>query len=74
MAIRYRFNILERLKKAGYNTNYIRLENLFSQSTLQKFRHGVMVSLDNINTLCFLLECQPGDILEYVPGDDTDKA
>lgn len=26
-----------------------------------------------LNKICQRLECQPGDILEYVPGDDDDE-
>lgn len=70
MALRYKFNILERLKSVGYNTNRLRREKLLSESTLQKFRNGQIVSTDNINNLCGLLGCQPGDILEYVPDDE----
>ena len=69
MSLIYKFEILEELKKAGFNTNTIRKEKLFSESTLQKFRHKEMVSYENINTLCKLLKCQPGDIIEYIPDD-----
>ena len=65
MAITYRFDVLQALKNAGFNTNRIRKEKLFSESTLQKFRTGEMVHTSNIDTLCRLLHCQPGDILEY---------
>lgn len=71
MPMKYKFNILAALKEKGYTSNKIRNEKLMSESTLQKFRTGEMVSTDNITRLCRLLDCQPGDILEYVPdGDD----
>lgn len=65
MAIKYKFDVLQALKSAGFNTNRIRKEKLFSESTLQKFRSGEMVHTTNIDTICRLLNCQPGDILEY---------
>lgn len=65
MALMYKFDILQALKSAGFNTNRIRKEKLFSESTLQKFRSGEMVHTSNIDTICRLLNCQPGDILEY---------
>ena len=40
MPLRYKINILNALKEKGYNTNRIRTEGLFSQSTLQKLREG----------------------------------
>lgn len=65
MALKYKFDVLQALKNAGFNTNRIRKEKLFSESTLQKFRSGEMVHTSNIDTICRLLNCQPGDILEY---------
>ena len=68
MPMRYKIDILKALKDKGYNTNLIRTQSLFSQSTLQKFRNQQGVSWENLETLCKLLECQPGDLIEYVEG------
>lgn len=65
MPLRYKIDVLNALKEKGYNTNKIRTEGLLSQSTLQKFRQRQGVSWENLETLCRLLECQPGDLLEY---------
>lgn len=65
MALKYKFDVLQALKNAGFNTNRIRKEKLLSESTLQKFRSGEMVHTSSIDTICRLLNCQPGDILEY---------
>ncbi|MDE6745863.1 MAG: helix-turn-helix domain-containing protein [Oscillospiraceae bacterium] len=70
MPMKYKFNILAALKEKGYTTNKIRIEKIMSESTMQKFRTGEMVSTDNIARLCKLLDCQPGDILEYVPDEN----
>lgn len=37
------------------------------QATLQQLRHGELASWKTIDTVCRLLDCQPGDLLEYVP-------
>lgn len=65
MPMRYKIDVLAALKEKGYNTNKIRMEGLLSQSTLQKFRQQQGVSWENLETLCRLLKCQPGDLLEY---------
>lgn len=65
MPIKYKINVLNELKKSGYTTYKIKQEKLFSESTVQKFRTGESVSWKNIDTLCKLLNCQPGDIIEY---------
>lgn len=72
MPIRYKYNVLAALKEAGYNTTKLRREKILAESTIQKIRSGEMVSYPNIETLCRLLQCQPGDIMEYVddePGE-----
>ena len=72
MPIRYKINILEALKEAGYNTNKIRKERIMGQATLQQLRNGELVSWKNIETICNLLNCQPGDIMEYIPDPPAD--
>ena len=71
--LRYKVDILALLKERGYNTNRIRTEGLLSQSTLQKFRKGQGVSWENLETLCYLLDCQPGDLIEYVREDNVQE-
>lgn len=69
MPIVYKMNVLDALKKAGYNTNKIRKEKIMGESMLQKLRQGQMVSWATLETLCELLNCQPADIIEYFPKD-----
>lgn len=72
MPIRYKFDILTALKEKGYNTNRIRKERLFGESTLQAFRRSELVSWMNIERLCKFLDCQPGDILEYAEDQQAE--
>ena len=65
MPIRYKVNILSSLKDAGYNTSVLRREKLIGEATIQKLRKNELVSWATITTICKLLNCQPGDILEY---------
>ena len=67
MPIVYKIDILEALKSKGYNTNKLRKEKLLSESVIQGLRENRYITLPNISTICSLLECQPGDLLEYVP-------
>ena len=66
MAIRYKVDILAELKKKGYSSTRIREEKLIGQSYLQQLRRGELVSWKTLHTICSLLECQPGDLIEYV--------
>ena len=65
--LKYKANIMSELEKAGYNSTRIRRESIFSQSTLTKFRNNIVCGASELNKLCALLSCQPGDILEYIP-------
>ena len=65
-----KINILESLKKAGYNTYRIKVESLFGAKTVQDFRNGVVPGIKTINTLCRLLNCQPSDIIGYKPDEE----
>lgn len=73
MSLRFRIDILPALKSKGFNTNKLRQEKLLSESTIQKLRTGTGVSWGNIETLCRLLECQPGDILEFLPDSEEEN-
>lgn len=66
MAIQYKIDVLAELKKAGYTSTRIREEKLIGQSYLQQLRKGEIVSWKTIDTICELLDCQVGDLVEYV--------
>ncbi len=66
MPIVYKKDVLAALKEKGYNTNRIRKDKIMGESMLQKLRSGQLVSWATLETICALLECQPGDLLEYV--------
>ena len=67
MPLLYKLDVLSALKEVGYTTYQIRKNKLLSESTVQKSREGKPISWENIETLCKLLNCQPNDIIEYIP-------
>lgn len=69
MALKFKFDVLAALKERGYTTYRIRKDKLLSESTVQKLRRGDPLSWENIETLCRMLSCQPGDLMEYVPEE-----
>ena len=70
MPIQYKMDILVALKDAGYNTNRLRKEKLLSEGVIQSLRESKYISLQNISKICELLNCQPGDLIEYVKEPD----
>lgn len=59
------------LKEKGITSYRIRKENIISQAALTKMKNGEgNIDTRTLERLCAVLECQPGDIMEYIEGDD----
>lgn len=67
----YKINVLQELNAAGYNSSRLRKEKLLGEASIQKLRNNEMVGIHYLETLCALLDKQPGDIIQYVP--DTEQ-
>ena len=64
--IKYKIDIMEALKTKGYTSYKLRKEKIFGEATMTKFRRKEYINFDNLDLLCKLLECQPGDIIEHI--------
>lgn len=69
----YKTNILQQLKDAGYNTTRLRREKLLNESAIQYLRENKIVGIKPLECICSLLNCQPGDILEYIPDNQESE-
>lgn len=65
------------MKEKGLTTYKIRKDNIISQRALSSIIHDQSITMETVNKLCAALDCQPGDILEYIkdppeetPGED----
>ena len=68
--LRYKVNILEKLKEAGYSSYRLRQEKVLSEGTLQKMRSGnIAITLESLGVVCDILHCQPGDLVEWVENE-----
>lgn len=63
----YKKDLFDRLREAGYPVQQIRYQHLIAQVTLTRIRRNEYISTKTLDTLCRLLNCQPGDIIEYIP-------
>ena len=65
-------SIIRCLKEKGYTTYKIRQEKLIGQGTLTAIKNGTG-GLDSktIARLCEVLQCQPGDLMEYISESPT---
>lgn len=59
--------LLNLMDAQGLTTYKIRKEKIISESTLQKIRENKAITTDSIASLCKALNCQPGDLMEYIP-------
>ena len=66
----YKIDVVQALSDKGYNSYRIKKDNLMSQGTLKKLKNKENVTLETINTICCLLRCDIGDIIEIVPTNE----
>ena len=62
--------LFTKLKEHGYTTYKIRQEKLIGQATLTAIKNGTGgLDAKTIARLCEVLDCQPGDLMEYVKAE-----
>lgn len=71
--IKYKKNLLQALKVAGYSGYRLSHDRLIPYAVQTRLRAGHAVSLSTLDTVCTLLRCQPGELIEWV-DDDTEQA
>lgn len=59
--------IMQMLTEHGYSSYRLRKERLLPEGTLSRIRNGEPINTTTLDTICRLCNCQPGDILSYVP-------
>lgn len=67
--LRYKIDVMQALKDKGYTTTRLREEKILGQMAMQKIRHGEVIGIIGINTLCEVLKCQPGKLIEWIPDE-----
>lgn len=48
-------------------------QKIIGQSTWKKIHENGHIDTRTIEALCKYLNCQPGDILEFIPDDEPDE-
>ena len=71
MSIKYE-KLFELLKDKGLSMYSLRKNKVIGTETLEKMRKGIgHIDDRSINRLCEFLNCQPGDIMEYVEDEES---
>jgi DNA-binding Xre family transcriptional regulator len=65
--------LLKLLEDKGINSYVIKKEHIIGQASFTKIKTGGDIDTRTIAKLCNYLNCQPGDIMEYIPDEATEK-
>lgn len=70
--IYFKCDVLFTLKNKGYTSYKLINKKILPAGTITKIRNNeaVKLSLATIDKICTLLDCQPGDILEWMPDEN----
>lgn len=60
-------DILGKLTDAGYTTYKLQKEKIIPNSTMTRLRQNLPISTETLDIICTLCECQPGELLAWVP-------
>ena len=63
--LKFKVDIVSLLKENGYNTARIRREKLIGEKTLMDMKSGIVPGIKTIDTLCRILEMQPGNLIKF---------
>lgn len=73
MPIIYKVDVLSELKNKGISAYKMRKDKIMGERTMQQLRDKQLVSWDTLTKVCEMLNCQPGDLIKYVPVDEDNK-
>lgn len=62
--------LFQKLDEKKITTYFIRKNKITGEATLTKLRNNEPVTTVTIDKFCALLDCQPADLMEYVPDAD----
>lgn len=68
---KFKIDVLRELKERGYTSYVIQRDKLIPQSACTKMRAGIVPGIISLDTICNLLQCDIGDIIEHVTDSDT---
>lgn len=70
MAIRINLDIMMAKRKTGLTELASKVDITLANLSILKNNKARAIRFSTLDALCKALDCQPGDILEYVPGDE----
>ena len=74
MAIVVNLDVMMAKRKIGAGELAERIGITAANLSILKNQKAKAIRFSTLNKICKILECQPGDILEFVPRDDDDDS
>lgn len=65
-------DIMGLLAERGYTRYRLRQEKLLGESTIERIRAGGQLNTGTLDVICRLLQCQPGELLSWVPDKERE--
>ena len=69
MSVSYRL-LFQLMEQKGIKKIDLRTKFKINPKTVDSLVNNRSVTVDTIMALCKILDCQPGDIMEYVPDEE----
>lgn len=73
MAIIINIDVMLAKRKMSVTELSERVEITMANISILKNGRAKAIKLDTLNKICKALDCQPGDILEYVPDEEEER-
>jgi putative transcriptional regulator len=74
MAIIVNLDVMMAKRKIGAGELAEKIGITAANLSILKNQKAKAIRFSTLNRICKILECQPGDILEFVPRDDDDDS
>lgn len=71
--LRYKIDVLDALKKAGYTQYILKKDKILGGRDVDKLRKGIVLGNIGLDSICSMLRCQPGKIIEWIPDERAEE-
>ena len=67
------YKLWDKMNRMGIRKKDLKDKKIVSEATINKMKNNEIVTTESIDKLCEFFQCQPEEILEFIPNTQTDK-
>ena len=67
------YKLWDKMNRMGIRKKDLKDKKIVSGATINKMKNNEIVTTESIDKLCDFFQCQPGDILEFIPNTHTEE-